>query len=140
MKTVSIAVSANFTAEPLARYLAPILARVSIAAEVQFAPYNQVFQQLLDPTSLVATGTGVNVLLISLEEWMGETGNAAADFGAALTEASSRMKASLPAIVRLAGRSGPARKVGCCRKGSACNARRSAFGFRHSFGGMGDAL
>src|SRR5688500_3441009 len=94
MKTLSIAVSANFTAEPLGRYLAPILSRVSIGADVQFAPYNQVFQQLLDPTSLVATCTGVNVLLVSLEEWIDGTGNPAAEFGSALAEASARIKAS----------------------------------------------
>ena len=44
---------------------------LEIPARPEFAPYNQVFQQLLDPASLLATNTGgLNVLLIRLEDWL----------------------------------------------------------------------
>jgi hypothetical protein len=38
---------------------------------IAFAPFNQVFQHLLDPASLLATNqNGINVLLIRLEDWV----------------------------------------------------------------------
>ncbi|MCP5111218.1 MAG: HAD-IIIC family phosphatase, partial [bacterium] len=38
--------------------------------QVRFAPYNQVFQQLLDPAGIVGGNrAGVNVLLVRLEDW-----------------------------------------------------------------------
>ena len=38
--------------------------------QIRFAPYNQVFQQLLDSTSLLASNRhGVNVVLVRLEDW-----------------------------------------------------------------------
>jgi FkbH-like protein/FkbM family methyltransferase len=68
-----IAVAATFTAEPVGESLRYWLSRLALAAEIQFAPYNQPFQQLLDPTSLFARNRdGVNVLLIRFEDWMAE--------------------------------------------------------------------
>ncbi len=65
-----IAVTANFTAEPLAEPLAFWLRELGLDGDIRFAPYNQVLQQLLDPASLLATNTaGANVLLIRVEDW-----------------------------------------------------------------------
>jgi FkbH-like protein len=39
--------------------------------QIRFAQYNQVFQQLLDPSSLLARNrSGVNVVLVRLEDWL----------------------------------------------------------------------
>jgi FkbH-like protein len=44
--------------------------------ELRFAPYNQVFQQLLDPASLLCSNRdGVNVLLIRFADWGGDHEN-----------------------------------------------------------------
>jgi len=65
------AVSATFTAEPIEPCLDFWTRRLGIAGRIEFAPYNQVFQQLLDPASLLAKNDrGANLLLIRLEDWL----------------------------------------------------------------------
>jgi FkbH-like protein len=71
-----IAVAATFTAEPLAEPLEFWLRELELPAQIQFAPYNQLFQQLLDPASLLSLNTrGLNVLLVQLEDWASPAGN-----------------------------------------------------------------
>jgi amino acid adenylation domain-containing protein/FkbH-like protein len=66
----TIAITATFTAEPLEKTLAFWMQQLDIPSVIEFAPYNQVFQQLLDPTSRVARNSGgVNVVLVRLEDW-----------------------------------------------------------------------
>ncbi len=66
----TIAISATFTAEPLAESLAFWLQELEIAGNIEFAPYNQVFQQLLTPDSLVnGNKQGINLVLVRLEDW-----------------------------------------------------------------------
>jgi FkbH-like protein len=66
----TIAVSATFTAEPVQECLDFWIHELGITCAVAFAPYNQVFQQLLDPTSLFSRNRfGMNVILIRLEDW-----------------------------------------------------------------------
>jgi FkbH-like protein len=66
-----LAVAATFTAEPLAEVLEFWIDELALSASVSFAPYNQVFQQLLDPSSLLSQNRlGVNILLIRLEDWL----------------------------------------------------------------------
>src|SRR5437016_12874459 len=44
---------------------------VGVRAKFQFAPYNQVFQQLLDPNSIVSRNRyGFNVVLLRLTDWV----------------------------------------------------------------------
>ncbi len=65
-----IAISATFTADPLVPALEFWLKELGYQDEVRLAPYNQVFQQLLDPGSLLAQNqTGANVLLVRLKDW-----------------------------------------------------------------------
>lgn len=97
---LSITIAATFTAEPVEASIGHWTRELRMAARVGFAPYNQVFQQLLDPTSLLATNhNGVNVLLVRLEDWQrdlpSDHGNAdmernARDFIAALIAAAER--------------------------------------------------
>ncbi len=66
----TIALSGTFTAEPVQESLNFWMDELDIACAVKFAPYNQVFQQLLDPTSPLSTNPcGMNVVLIRLEDW-----------------------------------------------------------------------
>lgn len=65
-----IAIAATFTAEPVEESLAFWLSQLGVSARVQFAPFNQVFQQLVDPTSdLAGNKRGLNVLLVRFEDW-----------------------------------------------------------------------
>ncbi|MFB3778465.1 MAG: HAD-IIIC family phosphatase [Bryobacteraceae bacterium] len=67
----AIAISATFTAEPLREALTFWMGRLGLDLPVRFAPYNQVFQQLLDHSSLLAQNRGgVNVVLLRVEDWM----------------------------------------------------------------------
>jgi amino acid adenylation domain-containing protein/FkbH-like protein len=65
-----VAVAATFTAEPIEESIRYWTKALNFPAEVAFAPYNQVFQQLLDPASLLLGNRhGLNVLLLRLEDW-----------------------------------------------------------------------
>ncbi len=65
-----IAITATFTAEPVEDALNYWMKELKFAFKIEFAPYNQVFQQLLDPTSLISrNGKGINILLVRLEDW-----------------------------------------------------------------------
>jgi amino acid adenylation domain-containing protein/FkbH-like protein len=79
-----IAVTATFTAEPLAEPLEFWLRELELPAQIQFAPYNQVFQQLLEPASLLSRNTrGLNVVLVRMEDWapaLGNDGETVSDF------------------------------------------------------------
>ena len=66
-------ISSTFTAEPIAPALEYLLREIGIPEEVRFAPYNQVFQELLDPSrSFASNKNGVNVVLLRLEDWAGD--------------------------------------------------------------------
>lgn len=65
-----IALTSTFTAEPLQEPLSFWMNELDIPCVVKFGPYNQVFQQLLDPASTLSTNKGgLNVVLIRLEDW-----------------------------------------------------------------------
>jgi FkbH-like protein len=71
-----IAISATFTSEPIRESLEFWIKELGLDYRVDFAPYNQVFQSLLDPGSLLSKNdTGVNVLLIRIEDWAGADRN-----------------------------------------------------------------
>ena len=66
-----IVVSATFTAEPVQDILDFWMRELNLPAAVEFAPYDQVFQQLLDPGSALSQNRqGVNVALVRLEDWV----------------------------------------------------------------------
>ncbi|MBV8892783.1 MAG: hypothetical protein JO266_12580, partial [Acidobacteria bacterium] len=65
----SVVIASTFTAEPLRDTLSFWMSRLGIAGKISFAPYNQVFQQLLDPSSLFASNhQGSNVILMRIED------------------------------------------------------------------------
>lgn len=65
-----VAITATFTAEALEPVLAFWMREMGWESGIRFAPYNQVFQQLLDPSGLLARNRGgVNVVLLRFEDW-----------------------------------------------------------------------
>ena len=73
-----ITITATFTAEPIEAPLKFWLKQLDLDSYIEFAPYNQVFQQLLDPSSLFSNNrNGTGIILIRLEDWAkGEIGRA----------------------------------------------------------------
>jgi hypothetical protein len=66
----AIAITATFTAEALEPALAFWTRELGWDFAIRFAPYNQVFQQLLDPNGLLARNrNGINIALVRLEDW-----------------------------------------------------------------------
>jgi FkbH-like protein len=67
----TLAITATFTAEPIEDALRFWMQQLDLPSQIEFAPYNQIFQQLLDPKSLLATNRqGVNVILLRFEDWL----------------------------------------------------------------------
>ena len=68
---LALTLSATFNAEPLAGPLEFWADKLDIPVNITFAPYNQVFQQLLEPGSLILTNQqGMNLVVINLEDWL----------------------------------------------------------------------
>lgn len=66
----SIAIAATFTAELIEEPLVYWMQELGIPSKIEFAPYNQVFQELLNPSSLLLKNDdGINTVLIRLEDW-----------------------------------------------------------------------
>ncbi len=67
-----IVIAATFTSEPIEDSLSYWLKEIGVPYSIEFAPYNQVFQELLNPASLMANNqNGVNVVLVRFEDWEG---------------------------------------------------------------------
>lgn len=88
-----IAVSATFTAEPIQPGLDFWLRLLGLPSELRFAPYHQVFQELLDPAGLLAgNADGVNVVLVRFDDWPSVPPSELVD---ALRDAAGRMPVPL---------------------------------------------
>jgi tyrocidine synthetase-3 len=74
---LKLAVGATFSSEPIKNYIRWWGKEYDLEIEVEFAPYNQVFQQLLEDSSLISNNSGMNVLLVRFEDWIRD--DAAAD-------------------------------------------------------------
>ncbi len=66
----TVCISSTFTSDPLEDSLKFWDNYLDLSLNIQFAPYNQVFQELLNPQSLLSTNqNGYNVILLGLEDW-----------------------------------------------------------------------
>jgi len=71
-KEPALVVASNFTSEPLEDSLKFWAQHFDLQANIKFAPYDQVFQQLLQADSALRKNTdGVNIILLQLEKWVG---------------------------------------------------------------------
>ncbi|HLH28172.1 MAG TPA: hypothetical protein VKW77_04615, partial [Acidimicrobiales bacterium] len=70
-RSPAVAIAATFTAEPLLPGLGLVLREAGLPFDVAFAPYHQVFQELLSAGGLLgANPGGVNVVLLRLEDFV----------------------------------------------------------------------
>lgn len=126
----TLAIASSFTCGSLEGSLAFWMDALGIPSRIEIAPY-QVFQQLLDPSSLLSRNAdGVNVVLVRLEDWQLREDAAEAEgpvswaeidlrtkeFAAALKEAARRsivpyVLCICPASPRAAAVSGAAREA-----------------------------
>ena len=95
---LSIRIAANFTVEPIEEFLSYWMAALGVASGIRIAPYNQVFQQLMEGGLLRSNRGGVNLVALDLDAWlppgpMAESGpklqRAVADFMSVLRSSGS---------------------------------------------------
>jgi len=73
MSGPSIVISATFTADAIEPALSFWMRELGFEYGIRIAPYNQVFQLLLDPAGALASNSdGVNVVLVRFEDWASE--------------------------------------------------------------------
>ncbi|RKP54146.1 amino acid adenylation domain-containing protein [Cohnella endophytica] len=65
-----LAISATFTAELIEDYVKYWTNEFDLPVNLRFAAYNQIFQEILDTSSLLSGNKGANVLLIRFEDWL----------------------------------------------------------------------
>jgi FkbH-like protein len=98
-----VVVAASFTAEPIEPAIRFWTDQLPLPVDVGFAPYGQVFQELLGTDGAMATNThGVNVLLVRFTDLVaqpsdGHLRQAAVDLADAVRDASARW--SVPVVV-----------------------------------------
>src|SRR5437660_1900892 len=69
MKEPKLQIAATFTAEPIKGAIGLLLETLSVSTRIEFSPFNQVFQELLSPTSSLSNNqSGANVVLLRLED------------------------------------------------------------------------
>ncbi|HEY8977223.1 MAG TPA: HAD-IIIC family phosphatase [Burkholderiaceae bacterium] len=107
---VDVAVAATFTAEGLEAPLAFMLDAAGLAGRIAFAPYHQLFQELLTPGSALArnaAGGGIGVVALRLEDFVRDA-EAGADLAALVSRVAGeladafrqfRQRASAPLLV-----------------------------------------
>jgi FkbH-like protein len=73
LRRPSIVVAATFTADPVVDSLTLFMRETALGLDVVLSPYAQVFQALLDRSSLFFQNqNGVNVILVRFEDWVRE--------------------------------------------------------------------
>ncbi len=71
MSAQNIVIASNFTSEPLKNSLEFLLKEIQVSHEITFAPFNQIFQELLAPSSLFHENLrGTNVVLFRSEDFV----------------------------------------------------------------------
>ena len=81
-RELTVAVAANFTPDLVRPAIAHWLGELGLANAIEIAPYNQLFQELIDPASLFGrTRSGINVALVRLGDWARREGEGHARTG-----------------------------------------------------------
>ncbi|MCS6812004.1 MAG: HAD-IIIC family phosphatase [Cyanobacteria bacterium] len=122
----TIAIAATFTAEPLEDSLSFWLQTLNLSAGVEFAPYNQIFQELLNPSSLLAQNRqGVNIILVRWEDWQREL----AEHDDSIAQVERNLDDLIVALRAATGRSSTPYIVGLCPSSPAVQADPSRAAF-----------
>jgi HAD superfamily phosphatase (TIGR01681 family) len=107
MSGPSIVISATFTADAIEPALSFWMRELGFEYGIRIAPYNQVFQLLLDPAGALASNSdGVNVVLVRFEDWASEPPRLEADvehFAASLKTAAQSFAAPLLVCICMEG-------------------------------------
>ncbi|MEO8416351.1 MAG: HAD-IIIC family phosphatase, partial [Ginsengibacter sp.] len=69
---LSLNICASFVIEPVEEFIEYWSKELELNIAVSFAPYNQVFQQLLNAESALNKNGGINALFIRLDDWLRE--------------------------------------------------------------------
>jgi amino acid adenylation domain-containing protein/FkbH-like protein/non-ribosomal peptide synthase protein (TIGR01720 family) len=69
-RPLSLAVAATFTAEPITPHVAWWCNAFGLDLDVRKAGYHQVFQELYNPTGVLRSNQGANLLLVRFEDWI----------------------------------------------------------------------
>ncbi len=94
--TVDLAIAATFTAEGLEAPLAFMLDAAGLHGRIAFAPYHQLFQELLAPGSVLSRNAGaggIGVVLLRLEDFVRDA-EAGADLSAVVARAADELLAA----------------------------------------------
>jgi amino acid adenylation domain-containing protein/FkbH-like protein len=67
---LKVALCSSFVLEPIENSIEYWCKEFEMDVKLEFTPYNQVFQQLLDPGSILNKNKGLNVLLFRIEDWL----------------------------------------------------------------------
>jgi FkbH-like protein len=95
MSSQNIVIASNFTSEPLKDSLQFLLSELGVPCEIDFAPFNQIFQELLSPASLFRANTrGANIILFRIEDFV-DANELTAEVTARLEENVSSLKTAL---------------------------------------------
>jgi FkbH-like protein/FkbM family methyltransferase len=96
-ESLKFCIAASFTAEPVEDSLKFWADRFGLSADVQFAPYHQIFQQLLEEKSAFRKNEGgINVILVNLEDWIAQDEPASLEFDRQKLEKSDALRCVLP--------------------------------------------
>ncbi len=105
----TLAVAASFTADPVLPFLAFWMEEIGIPARLELAPYNQIFQQLLDTAGAFARNrAGVNLVLVRASDLLGSL-----DAGEVPGQIAERSADELAAAVRAAAAGAAATYLVC---------------------------
>lgn len=68
---LKLVIAASFTAQPLERTIRWLSEKIPMSISLEFAPYNQILQQFLDPASHISNNSkGINIILYRIEDWI----------------------------------------------------------------------
>ncbi|MCB9252923.1 MAG: amino acid adenylation domain-containing protein [Flavobacteriales bacterium] len=69
-KTLPVYICSSYVAEPVTDAIQYWSEELEVKIDLEFAPYNQVFQQLMDTSGKLWTNKGVNLILFRPEDWI----------------------------------------------------------------------
>ncbi|QMV39813.1 non-ribosomal peptide synthetase [Cohnella cholangitidis] len=78
-RSIEVRVASTFTSEPIADTIGHWLEAFGCRTKVSFAPYNQIFQYLMEDREESPSQSGATVLLIRPEDWLSPATSAAED-------------------------------------------------------------